>query len=142
MSGSEKDTIHAAVTANAAQEGEGKHHPFKKDPEMGSGFCFCYLDVVPHNSPPHGSPFGCFLMSMSRKSFGQVPFPDDAQNTMKVTKEPQVTSAYHWCHLSLAERGGCLLSLAECKACFQQHNERTPLKAPQHIPHSSPQDTE
>lgn len=80
MSGSEKGRIHRAVTANPAQEGEQKH-PFKKDPEMGSSFCFCYLDIVPHNSPHHGSPCGCFLMSMSRKSSGQVPLPDDAKKT-------------------------------------------------------------
>lgn len=59
--GSEKAMIHRAVTANAAQEGEQEHHPFKKNPEMGSGFCSCYLDVVLHNSPSHGSAFGCSL---------------------------------------------------------------------------------
>lgn len=42
--------------AKAAQGGASKHHPCKKDPEMGSGFC--YLNVVLCNPPPHGSPFG------------------------------------------------------------------------------------
>lgn len=35
MSGCDKAMIHTAVTANAAQEGEQKHHPFKNDPEWG-----------------------------------------------------------------------------------------------------------
>lgn len=86
------------------------------------------------------------LLGVSGKALGKCLFlPDNAQKNNHSYKQAardselgvRIAVTLPW-----QKKRGCLLSLAERKACFHaRQNWRTPLKAPRHIPCSSLQNT-